>query len=464
MTKSRVKKLKGGYVEGDYVLYWMQASQREEFNLALEFAVQCANDQEKPLVVFFSLYPDFPEANTRHFSFMLQGLQQTARTIQGRQIRFACSTGDPREIVLSIAKRASCVVFDKGYTHLCRKWRRSILKAIDAMVFEIEDNVVIPVRDASHKEEYSAATLRRKIMNVLPAYLEETRTVKLETHSLDLDLQMEELSLDDLEGALERLRADNKVPASSCFNGGTDNAKKLLADFIEYKLPAYHDLRNDPCKEYQSSLSPYLHFGQVSPIFVAQQVLKHPGPGADAFIEELIVRRELSMNFVYYNQSYDSLDALPEWARSTLRDHAQDPRPYTYSLEELESSKTHDPYWNAAQTEMVITGKMHNYMRMYWGKKVIEWSPSVETAFDNLIYLNNKYELDGRDPNSYAGVLWCFGKHDRPWKERQIFGKIRYMNSSGLERKFDMKCYIERVSKLKQLSRDRPRRNNLIRE
>jgi deoxyribodipyrimidine photo-lyase len=199
-------------------------------------------------------------------------------------------------------------------------------------------------------------------------------------------------------------------------------------------------------------MSPYLHFGQISPLFIALEVKKTKSPGIEAFLEELIVRRELSMNFVFYNENYDSFEAIPEWAKKTLKTHQKDKKPYVYTLEELEKAATHDPYWNATQKEMVIQGKMHGYMRMYWGKKILEWSKTPEEAFRNTLYLNNKYELDGRDPNGFTGVAWCFGKHDRPWGERPIFGNVRYMNDKGLKRKFDADEYVKMIKNLDKSS------------
>ena len=195
-------------------------------------------------------------------------------------------------------------------------------------------------------------------------------------------------------------------------------------------------------------MSPYLHFGQISPLYIALKVLETESLGKDSYIEQLIVRRELAYNFVYYNRNYDTIKCLPPWATATLNVHKRDKREYIYTLEEFENAETHDPYWNAAQKEMVITGKMHGYMRMYWGKKILEWSKNPKAGFDIALYLNNKYELDGRDPNGFAGVAWCFGKHDRAWTERKVFGKIRYMNSNGLKRKFDAEAYVEKINKL----------------
>ena len=230
------------------------------------------------------------------------------------------------------------------------------------------------------------------------------------------------------------------------FHGGTRNAKCLLQEFLKDNLWVYGSSGGPtPDKDCASQLSPYLHFGQISPSYIAAKVLAAKVVVQHRFLEELIVRRELAVNFVYYNKNYDSFDCLPEWARKTLDAHRKDPRPYLYTREELETAQTHDPYWNGAQQQMVEVGRMNGYMRMYWGKKIVEWTKSPEEAFEVMLYLNNKYELDGRDPNGYAGVVWCFGKHDRPWGERSVFGTVRYMNLAGLERKFKMKRYLQTV-------------------
>jgi deoxyribodipyrimidine photo-lyase len=226
--------------------------------------------------------------------------------------------------------------------------------------------------------------------------------------------------------------------------GGYSTAKHKLENFITYKLAHYDVDRNKPSLDATSGLSPYLHFGQMSPVYIAKQILlaDYSYDVKAVFLEELVVRRELSMNFCWYNPNYDSFAGLPDWAKNTLIDHAGDHRDVTYSYEQLENADTHDIYWNAAQQEMLVSGTMHNYMRMYWGKKILEWVPDPINAFEFALYLNNKYELDGRDPNSYAGIAWCFGKHDRPWATRAIFGTVRSMTASGLERKFDMKAYL----------------------
>ncbi len=235
------------------------------------------------------------------------------------------------------------------------------------------------------------------------------------------------------------------------YSSGIDYAKKELDAFISKKINHYHDLRNHPDEDYQSNLSPYLNFGQISPLYIASEIYKIENDNSEKFLDELIIRRELSYNFVHYNMNYDNINCLQDWAHRSLQENTVFEREYIYNLEELENAKTHDVYWNAAQNEMVLTGKMHGYMRMYWGKKILEWSRYPDEAFELALFLNNKYSLDGYNPNSYAGIAWCFGKHDRPWSERKIFGKVRYMNAAGLCRKFNMPAYLQKVTALTNL-------------
>jgi deoxyribodipyrimidine photo-lyase len=252
--------------------------------------------------------------------------------------------------------------------------------------------------------------------------------------------------VEDIDRFVKKLDVDRTVGRVGVYRGGTTPAKKFLRQFVAKKLDHYSELSNDPSADGVSHLSPYLHFGQISPLKIALEVLKRKSPGEEAFLEELIVRRELSMNFVFFNSRYDDFGCLPSWAKKTLNEHAGDEREYIYSLEDFEAARTQDPYWNAAQREMMSRGKMHGYMRMYWGKKILEWTESPEQAFKTALFLNNRYELDGRDPNGFTGVAWCFGKHDRAWSERSVFGKIRYMNAAGLRRKFDIDAYVRRVN------------------
>ncbi len=440
--------------KGAYVLYWMQASQRAEYNHALEYAIERGNALGLPVVVFFGLTEHFPEANRRHYLFMLEGLAGVERALRDRRLKLVVRRGSPEKELLPLAHQAALVVVDGGYLGIQRQWRTYAAERLECPLVEVESDVVIPLQVASFKEEYSAATLRRRITPHLPRFLQPLAAREPRISSLDVDLAG--VSVADPEALCASLALDRSVPPSKYFRGGTDEAKKWLSLFLEQKLDHYGDLRNDPSSDSLSHLSPYLHFGQISPLYVALQVSQTQSPGAAHFMEELVVRRELSINFVSRNAAYDSFSALPPWAQATLRKHSGDARPYIYSLEELEAGRTHDPYWNAAQREMVITGKMHGYMRMYWGKKILEWSPAPEEAFRRCLYLNNKYELDGRDPNGFAGVAWCFGKHDRPWGERPVFGLVRYMSETGLRRKFDMEAYVRRVEAIEAAEAESP--------
>ena len=422
-------------VSGEYVLYLMQSSQRTEYNHSLIYAVEKANNLNQPLLVVFGL-TEYPEANTRHYTFMMDGLVQVQEKLQELGAGVGFKEGTPSSVCLEYSKNASLIVLDRGYLKINREWYDEISRLASCPVIQVESNVVVPVEEASEKEEYSAATIRRKITPQVEKYLKEVPRVEIQREFKG------ELKTINHE-TLEKLELE-KHPESLIYSGGYTEADKLLDEFITGKLDGYHEKKNDPTLDFVSHMSPYLHFGQISPIEIALRIKETVSKGADNYLEELIVRRELAMNFVHYNQYYDSFECLPNWCKETLHEHSRDPRPYTYSLTELEKADTHDSYWNAAQIEMVKTGKMHGYMRMYWGKKIIEWTESPEVAYKHALYLNNKYELDGRDPNGYTGVAWCFGKHDRPWKERPIFGKIRYMNDRGLERKFKIGKYAEK--------------------
>ena len=435
---------------GACILYWMQASQRLRYNHALTYAIRLANERRLPVLIGFGLTDDFPEANERHFAFMLEGLRDVKIEAARRGIGFAAFKGSPDEVIINLAKKASVVVTDRGYLRIQREWREDVAQKIDRSLIEVESDAIVPVEVVSDKAEYAARTLRPKIHRNLGEYLEPVVETKVQVpFSEQIGGTIE---LEDVESVLHSLNIDRSVQRVTRYIGGEREASRRLKRFVVEKLDDYNTHRNDPNLEGVSDLSPYLHFGQISDLDIVLQIRAAAGEGSqesvDAFLEELIVRRGLSINFCHYEPRYDRYDALPEWAQLTLDKHREDERPFVYALDVFEQGGTHDPYWNAAQIEMVETGKMHNYMRMYWGKKIIEWSPSPEDAFDTALYLNNKYELDGRDVNSFAGVAWCFGKHDRPWKEREIFGMVRYMNANGLKRKFDRDGYVRKIERV----------------
>ena len=417
---------------GSYVLYWMQASQRAFWNPALEFAVDLADELKLPLLVAFGLTPYYPEANLRHYAWMLEGLRETAQALRERGIGFILRFKHPPDLALELASSAAAVVADRGYLRHQRAWRRYLAEQALCAVIEVEGDAVVPVETAYPRQAVRASVLRRRIQPLLPRFLqplhERAPRIKANFAEPSLDPTHPEKIISLLD--VDRTVGPVELPA------GTGAARGQLRRFLEESLPWYGDFRSNPRRDVTSGLSPYLHFGQISPVEVAWEVSCVGGPGASAFLEELAVRRELALNFVWYNPDYDRWEGLPRWARETLQAHVADPRPALYALEDLEAARTDDPVWNAAQSTLVRTGRMHNYLRMYWGKRLLVWTARPEEALRVGLYLNNKYALDGRDANSYAGVGWCLGLHDRPFPERPIFGRVRSMTPEGMRRKF----------------------------
>jgi len=428
--------------KGSHILLWFQASVRSSCNHALEYAIDQANKLRKPVVACFVLTPSYPEASERHYAFLVEGLADIGARLQARGIPLIVREGDPPKVITDLAADAYMVVMDRGYLRHQKRWRQQVAEAVDTPLVQVESDVVVPVDAVSGKEEYAAATIRPKIHRLLDRFLVPLKERKVK-HPMP-NPGWESLPWQDPDRILSRLDIDRSVPRVTDFRGGTTEAQRRLREFIAHGLDRFATERNDPDKDALSDMSPYLHFGQISPLEIALAVKATGSTSTDAYLEELIIRRELSMNFVHRNPQYDTFACLPPWAKATLEAHAGDLREYIYSKDELEGAKTHDRYWNAAQIQMVRSGKMHGYMRMYWGKKILEWSETPEEAFRTALYLNNRYELDGRDPNGYTGVAWCFGKHDRPWGERPVFGMVRFMNAAGLKRKFDADAYVER--------------------
>jgi len=439
--------------KGRYVLYWIQAAPRVTCNHAYQYAVRMADRLSLPLLACFNLVPGYPEATLPQYRFLIEGLLTLSRALEEQGVQLVIITGVPGAAPLALGNDAALVVTDKGYLRFQNQWKEQVAAELDSPLVQVETNVVVPVSMASLKEEWSAATFRKKIAPQIDRFLISIEEKKPSRSSLNLDAGSVRGETD--ESLLAGVFNENSVKHGSIqpdplpWTGGESEAKDRLNRFISGKLDRYPADRNDPATGVLSSMSPYLHFGQISPLFIAQKILGSRNPSAGIYLEELIVRRELSINFVSYNPHYDEFSGLPDWAKKTLNQHSTDHRDYLYRFSEFESAQTHDPYWNAAQVEMILTGKMHGYMRMYWGKKILEWSETPQEAFRTVIGLNNKYELDGRDPNGYAGVAWCFGKHDRPWQERPVFGTIRYMTAAGLNRKFDANRYVSRIEELR---------------
>lgn len=436
--------------DGKFVLYWMEHAQRPDDNPALEHAVAVAGDLEMPLHVAFVVDPSYPDGSARHFTFMLQGLAETAAAIRERGIGFSLFEGRPPEEILRRADGCAAIVTDRGYLRHLREWRAEVAAEAPCPVTVVESDVVVPVEAASDKMETAARTIRRKIEARTEAFAHRAgaRAVAVNARPPRLDRAID---LDDVGALVARFDTAHELAPVAGFVGGPAEASRRLSRFIADDLPGYADNRSNVVERAVSTLSPYLHLGQIAPTTIVDRINRSTRAAAAdkaAFLEELIVRRELAVNFVHYCDAYDRWEGLPEWARATLEAHAGDDRGTTCSRARLEAAETDDRYWNAAMTEMKKTGYLDNHMRMYWGKRIITFMRAPKAAYETALYLNNKYFLDGRDANSYANVGWLFGLHDRGWPERAIFGKVRSMTPSGLERKFDVEAYVGWVASL----------------
>jgi len=429
------------------VIYWMQRDQRAADNWALLHAQDQALDLGRPLGVVFCLVPEFLGAARRQFAFMLAGLRETAARLAEQNIPFLLCEGDPaREIPAVLAGlEAARLVIDFNPLRPVAGWQTDVVEAVTCPVDQVDAHNVVPAWVVSDKQEYAARTIRPKLQRLLPRYLEEFPPLRAHPHTWPADVAPV-----DWARRLDALAQAAHGPRPDWIEPGARAAARVLARFVGHRLAHYDDGRNDPTLDLQSDLSPYLHFGQLAPQRAALAAAAWSGNASarDAFLEELVVRRELSDNFCLFNPDYDSFAGFPDWAQRTLEQHADDPREHLYGLDELESGATHDPLWNAAQGEMKVRGKMHGYLRMYWAKKILEWSRDPAEALQAAIALNDRYELDGRDPNGYVGCAWSIGGvHDRPWQERPVFGKIRYMSQAGCRRKFRVDRYIDRIAR-----------------
>jgi deoxyribodipyrimidine photo-lyase len=443
--------------DGKYVLYWMQIFKRTSHNHALNFAIKMANERKLPLVVYEALKYYYPWANDRIHTYILEGVAEKRAAFEKLGIKYLFylqrDSKDPKQTVARLAKDAALTVTDDFPCFIIPEHNKAITAKAEIPVYAVDSNGMIPL-SKFEKEEFAAYTIRPKIKRLLPDYIEPFKEIALINKQPDIKVDCPETVVADEKIAelVSQCDIDHAVKPSPVYHGGTKNGRKRLNHFIKNILPKYDETRSEPSVDGTSRLSSYLHFGFLSVYEVYEAVTDAdvPQSAKDAYLEELIVRRELSYNFTKFNPHYNSLESLPDWAKKTIREHDKDPRPAIFSPEEIELGKTGDELWNAAQRESLETGEIHNYMRMLWGKKVIEWRPSYQESFDLLMHLNNKYSLDGRNPNSYAGVLWCFGKHDRAWGERPVFGKLRYMSSVSTARKFDSKKYIAWTKSLAQ--------------
>ncbi len=434
---------------GRCVVYWMQRAQRALDNPALEVAIACGNALGLPVVAYFSVISNYPNANLRHYHFLQQGLQPLPEELAERGVGFVVRRpvdGHTLEGFLEEVE-AALVVGDENVCREPERWRQALASRLKVPFFTVDADVVVPSAIFG-KSFVLLHHFRPRLQAQFERWLCPLEKAEVQHRWVDAkSLASFDLSLDITAGFKS---LDRSVGPVQSFTGGTKEALKRLNKFTDVLLSEYDEKRNHPELRGTSQMSPYLHFGHISPLTIAIAVKQAQLRGRASaevcakYLDELIGWRELAVLFCKYNPNYDNWECAEPWARKSLMEHAGDPRPWNYSLEQLEKGHTHDELWNAAQREMVRDGWMHNYVRMYWGKKILEWSPDPATGFRWAVELNDKYELDGRDPNGYAGIAWAMvGKHDRPWFDRPVFGLIRYMSGASTGKKFNSRMYIE---------------------
>ena len=443
---SRVRILKNGSHAGEAVLYWMIRDKRVSDNFALLTAQNIAIKHKVPLLVCFQYTGNFPKANIRQYDFLFKGLEEVQHRLKKLNITFHLLNGSANQVIPRLIDQFSIgsMIIDYTPLKIYKKRIKRVFEKISIPVCQVDTHNIVPVWASSNKKEYAAHTIRRKINNHLAEYLTDIPEIKKHPYLLTNEIpDVNWVAIKDL------LIIDPNVKILDWIKPGEIEAKKRLGVLLT-SLKDYHFRRNNPTLNALSHLSPYFHFGHISPQRVAIEITNSSLPKEDkeTFLEEMIIRKELADNFCEYERNYDFFEGFHSWAQKTLNEHRFDERDYVYSPQQFEEAETHDPLWNAAQFQMSSTGKMHGYMRMYWAKKILEWSSSPEEALQIAIDLNDKYELDGRDPSGYTGIAWSIGGiHDRAWFERPVYGKIRYMNYNGCKSKFDVKKYINRFSK-----------------
>ena len=455
---NRISSLNNVPRENGTVMYWMDREMRINDNWALLYAQSLALERRLSLSVVYCLSPDFSEATERTYSFIINGLRETEQLLREKQIPFYLCTGTPETEIPNFVKKYDGTSLVTDFNPLANvvHSKQKVAEKINASMYVVDAHNIVPAWIASGKQEFGAYTIRPKLHRLLPEFLDEFPRVR--KHPFPWNHPSNPIEWDAVH---KKLKIDRTVDEVKWIIPGEHEGRRMMNSFLRHRLKGYGESRNDPALDGQSNLSPYLHFGHIAPQRVAletlhltgndiQTIVRKKKNGADitrgdaeSLLEELIVRRELADNFTFYNTQYASFDGFPASAKQSLNEHRKDKREYLYSLKQFEQAETHDPLWNAAQIQMIKKGKMHGYMRMYWAKKILEWTPSPEEAMMIAIYLNDKYELDGRDPNGYAGIAWSIGGvHDRAWFDRPVYGKVRYMNYRGCESKFDVKEYI----------------------
>jgi deoxyribodipyrimidine photo-lyase len=435
---------------GKCVVYWMQRAERGLNNPAVDVGVNVANILNLPLIVYFSAISNFPSANLRHYAFLNQGLPDIEADLAERNITLVVRRPPGNSLEMLLAEvDAALLIGDENPCREPERWRQVIAQRMTIPFWTVDADVVVPSRLFS-KAQYGAYILRPKLHKELPKYLQPLENPKAD-HAWKQPKGFANFPVNaDITEGWRKL--DRSVAAVESFQGGSRAARKRLKYFVDHLLADYEERCNQPDVDGTSRLSPYLHFGHIGPLEVAlavdAAVKKTPrlAKARDSFFNELIIWRELAVNFVRFTSNYDSVECAENWAKESMAQHASDKRDWIYTLEAMERGETHDELWNAAQLQMVHYGWMHNYLRMYWAKKILEWSPDPARAFEYTVALNDRYELDGRDPNGYAGIAWAIvGKHDRPWFDRPIFGKIRYMSGTSTGKKFHSRKYIQHV-------------------
>ena len=424
----------------------MQRALRIVDNPALDVAIEAANILGLPVVVYFGVIPDYPNANLRHYHFLQQGLRDVAEDAAERGIGFVVRRPpDTLEAFLEEVQ-AALLIGDENPCREPERWRKALARRLRIPYWTVDADVVVPSR-VFNRSFVLLHHFHPHLKAELPKFLVASPQVApIHKWNPRRNLASFDLS-DDITAGFNKL--DRSVKPVDTFTGGTRSAVRRLGEFLKSDLAGYDTNRNHPETPGTSRLSPYLHFGNISPLTIALAVRKAaarakiPAPTTERFIEQLIGWRELAVLFVRHEPNYDNWECAAPWARASLLEHASDPRPYRYTFDQLEHAETHDELWNAAQRQMVTTGWMHNYMRMYWAKMILAWAPDPATAFDWAVILNDRYELDGRDPNGYAGIAWAIvGKLDRPWFSRPIFGLVRTMTGASIAKKFDSAAYI----------------------
>ncbi|HDR05411.1 MAG TPA: deoxyribodipyrimidine photolyase [Candidatus Marinimicrobia bacterium] len=444
--RRRIRTLKKMPLGAGAVVYWMSRDQRAEDNWTLLASRILAEKEHRPLQLIFTLNLKYPGASADHFRFMLEGLKETEAKLRAKSIPLILlETEEPAEAILRFHQKNPIAALFTDFDPLRHKrsWKEQLISKAPFPVWEVDAHNIIPAWILSEKQEWAAYTIRPKVHRLLPDFLTDFPELK--------------------KMPLENLKAFPKinwprisgVSIQKFAKSGSSAAEEKLYSFFSNGLADYSEKRNDPNAIAVSGLSPYLHFGQISAQRIAWEIdnLEGNSSGREAFLEELIVRRELAENYVFYQANYDCFEGIAPWAQASLNQHRSDVREFLYDYEAFENAKTRDSLWNAAQIEMKRTGKMHGYMRMYWAKKILEWTPNPETAWEYAIRLNDTWSLDGRDPNGYTGIAWSLGGvHDRAWFDRPVFGKIRYMNENGARKRFDVPSYIQKIKTMENFN------------